>query len=307
MSLLAPISQWPVDNAAAALLCASPHIDAPSKHSQPKSERQPQSGWPGGTGVELSAEYGDVARVFPLASVTKLLSAYAFLIAVEEGVMELETLAPHPAPSGTTVRHLLAHASGVGFQSSDRIREPEKRRIYSSYGFELLAELVERESGIDFPDYLHEAVCAPLGMRDTVLTGSAGHGAESSVNDLSRFAVELLRPTLLSRQMHAQMRQVHYPDLIGVVPGYGMHKPCPWGLGVEVKGEKNPHWTGKSMPPSTIGHFGMSGTYLWAAPEHGHALVVLTDRDFGDWAKPLWSDFNEDVWTQVEATSTSKQ
>jgi CubicO group peptidase (beta-lactamase class C family) len=38
----------------------------------------------------------------------------------------------------------------------------------------------------------------------------------------------------------------------------------------------------------TFGHFGASGTLLWVDPAADLALAVLTDRDFGDWCKPLW-------------------
>src|SRR5437870_343661 len=54
---------------------------------------------------------GDTGRIFAWASVTKLLTAMAALLAIEEGVIGLD----HPAgPPGATVRHLLAHASGLG-------------------------------------------------------------------------------------------------------------------------------------------------------------------------------------------------
>ncbi|WP_301924951.1 serine hydrolase domain-containing protein [Corynebacterium glaucum] len=257
------LSKWPVDNVAAGLV---------GKHE---------------------AIFGDPDRVFELASVTKLLSAYGVLMAVEEGAFELDD-APSNAPEGATVRHLLAHAAGVGFDS----REPEKpvgeRRIYSSAGYEILAEFVEETTGIAFPDYLAEGVFAPLQMKSTRLVGSAGHGAEASLSDLLRFAQEVLEPTLLSAQTVREARTNQFGDLRGVVPGYGMQKPCPWGLGFELKGEKSPHWTGDGMPPETCGHFGMAGTYLWVAD--GQAMVALTDREFGDWAKPLWQETNTAIW-----------
>ena len=55
---------------------------------------------------------GETERVFRLASVTKLLTAYATLIAVEEGAVDWDTPA---GPPGSTVRHLAAHASGLSF------------------------------------------------------------------------------------------------------------------------------------------------------------------------------------------------
>ena len=107
---------------------------------------------------------GDPTRVFELASVTKLLTSRAVLVAVEEGVCDLTT------PVGpATVAHLLAHASGVGFATTEPEKAPETRRIYSSAGYEILADYIEKETEIPFPEYLQEAVCQPLGMTQTEL------------------------------------------------------------------------------------------------------------------------------------------
>ena len=265
MDLEQYFGDWPVDNVAAALV--------------------------GGT----DAEFGDTSRVFELASVTKLLSAYAFLMAVEEGAFELNDAA---GPTNSTIRHLLAHASGVGFDSREPQKAPGERRIYSSAGYEILADHLEQATGIAFADYAREGVFEPLGMTDTEIYGSAGHGGRSSVGDLRAFAGELLSPTLLAKETLAEAFSNQFGDLRGVVPGYGMQKPCPWGLGFEIKGEKAPHWTGDGMPADTVGHFGMAGTYLWVAG--GQACVVLTDREFGDWAKPLWQETNTALWEALQ-------
>lgn len=241
-------------------------------------------------GVQV-ASHGDVSHVFELASVTKLLAAYGFLIAIEEGVFDLDS-----PVAGSTVRHLLAHASGVGFKKGDPLRPPETRRVYSSYGFELLADAVAKEAEMPFAQYVDEAVFVPLGMSSTVLWGSAGHEARSCVSDLSNFVQELLNPTLIDQRTLDVASSVHFPELSGVVPGFGMQRPCPWGLGFEIRGVKDPHWLGAQMPEKVVGHFGQSGTYVWVAPEKGVGMVVLTDRPFGNWAKPLWSETNEAVF-----------
>lgn len=249
---------------------------------------------------------GDEGRVYELASVTKLLAAYGFLIAVEEGVFELDTvLGFEMGLEGATVRHLLAHASGVGFKEGDPIRAVGQRRIYSSYGFEILAAALEREVGMSFAEYLDEAVFVPLGMADTVLWGSPGHEARSTVRDLLRFAEEVVDPKLLSLSTLTSALSTHFPELAGVVPGYGMQKPCPWGLGFEIKGEKSPHWTGATMPQDVAGHFGQAGTYLWVHRPTGRAMVALTDRPFGDWAKPLWADTNDVIWGELSSLNLS--
>ncbi|MDO4928241.1 MAG: serine hydrolase domain-containing protein [Corynebacterium sp.] len=259
------ISSWPIDNTATALITS-----------------------------DAITTTGDQDKVFELASVTKVLAAYGFLIAVEEGVFELDE-----EVSGHNVRQLLAHASGVGFKESDPQKPPLKRRIYSSYGYEILAQEVYERSGIPFAEYLDEAVFAPLGMRNSELWGSAGHEARSTAADVSKFAQEILDPQLLAPQTLREAMSVQFPELSGIVPGYGMQKPCPWGLGFEIKGEKSPHWTGSSLPAQTIGHFGQAGTFLWALPEKGAAMVFLGDRAFGDWVKPYWDELNTAIGKQL--------
>lgn len=270
MRALESLTQWPVDNVAAAVVRPSGEV----------------------------AAHGDTDRVFALASVTKTLVAQAVLIACEEEAISLDDPV---GPPGSTVRHLLAHASGLAFDS-DTIEAPvATKRIYSSFGFELLAAHVTESTDIAFADYLAEAVCAPLGMMSTTLVGPAGHGARSSVADLSRFAGELLTPQLLSGGLHRESVTVAFPGLDGFVPGYGKHRPNDWGLGFEIRAHKHPHWTGQTNSPATYGHFGQSGTFLWVDPELGAACIVLTDRAFGSWAKPLWSEFNDAVVAELRS------
>lgn len=268
MELEQLVATWPVDNVASAVISGDRLVTA-----------------------------GDCDRAFELASVTKLLAAYGFLIAVEEGVFDLDQ---ELGPEGATVRHMLAHASGVGFKAGDPVKPVGSRRIYSSYGFELLAQAVEEESEMSFADYLDEAVFQPLGMRSTQLWGSAGHEGRSSVSDLVSFARELLNPRLLTPETLSEAFSVQFPELNGIVPGYGMYKPCPWGLGFEIKGTKDPHWTGTQMPATTVGHFGQSGTYLWLVPGSSVAMIALTDRPFGPWAKEPWAQANDAVWHMVQ-------
>jgi CubicO group peptidase (beta-lactamase class C family) len=267
VTALDAIADWPVTAAAAAVI------------------------GPGG----VLASYGDTERVFELASVTKPLVARAVQIAIEEGVVELDTPA---GPPGSTVRHLLAHASGLAMHSDRVLAKPGTRRMYSNQGFAVLAQTVEAESGIEFGRYLAEAVCEPLGMATTRLNGgvvAAGFGATSTVADLAAFAGELLRPATVSAQLHAEATTVQFPGLDGVLPGYGVQRPNDWGLGFEIRDAKSPHWTGSRNSARTYGHFGQSGGFIWADPEVELALVVLTDRDFGEWALKPWPAVSDAV------------
>lgn len=269
MRALEQIREWPVRHAAAGVIDAR-----------------------GVIGTE-----GDLDRVFRLASVTKPLAAYAVLVAIEEGAVELDQPA---GPPGSTVRHLLAHTSGLAFDTTVILTEPGRKRIYSSAGFEVLAEFLTRQTGIEFPDYLREAVFEPIGMESSELTGSAGHGARSTLGDLLRFAAELLNPQLISGETLAAATSVQFPDLGGVLPGYGSQRPNDWGLGFEIRDHKIPHWTGGANSPRTYGHFGQSGTFLWVDPEIGTACVGLSDENFGDWARAMWPTLSDAVIADIQ-------
>jgi CubicO group peptidase (beta-lactamase class C family) len=273
MSALDAIADWPVPTAAAAVV--------------------------GPSGV--LAEHGDLGHRFALASVTKLLVGRAAQIAVEEGAVDLDTEA---GPPRATVRHLLAHAAGYSMHSSETMAEPGTRRVYSNYGFEVLAETLEKASGIEFGQYLSEAVFQPLGMTDSSLdegASAAGNGATSTVSDLAAFAGDLLRPVTVSAQMHAEATEVQFPGLDGVLPGFGTQRPNDWGLGFEIRDGKSPHWTGSANSGRTFGHFGQSGTFLWVDSQADLALVVLTERDFGDWAYEMWPALSDEVLREFDA------
>jgi CubicO group peptidase (beta-lactamase class C family) len=228
---------------------------------------------------------GPVDTPFVLASVTKALFAHTVLVALEEGTLALDAPA---GPPGATVRHLLAHASGLAPDGDTVLAPPGERRIYSNAGFETLGHALAAASGLPVNVYAREATLEPLGLTATVLEGSPAHGARSTVTDLLRFAAEWLEPTLLAPATVADATREQFPGLAGVLPGFGTHDPNPWGLGVELRGTKRPHWTGRRNAPATFGHFGRAGTCWWVDPVHRVALVALTDREFGPWAAAAW-------------------
>lgn len=238
---------------------------------------------------------GPVEHSFRLASVTKMLSSWAILVACEEGTVHLDQPV---AQEGCTLRHLLSHAGGYAFDGSEPIARPGVRRIYSNTGIELAAAALATAAEMPFADYLHEAVLAPLGMSATVLRGSPAHGASSTVGDLVRFVHELRQPRLLDAHSAAQFHTVQFPGLPGLVPGVGRYDDCPWGLGTEIRGNKSPHWTGTHNSPDTFGHFGGAGTLLWVEPGAHVACLALTDRPFNEWsaaALQLWPALSDAV------------
>ena len=242
------------------------------------------------------ASHGDVEHVFHWASVTKLLTAGAVLVAAEEGILELDEPA---GPPGATVRHLLAHASGLPFEGGQPIGRPGERRIYSNAGYEALGRLVEERSGMAFAEYLSAAMLEPLGLGATELRGSPASECHGRLADVLALGRELLSPRFVARETFDEATSVQFPGLVGVIPGIGRFTPLDWGLGFELRDGKSPHWTGTRNSPRTFGHFGGSGTFLWVDPEAGLACACLTDRRFDDWALEAWPALSDAVLAEL--------
>jgi len=240
---------------------------------------------------EVVATRGARGEVVRWASLTKLVTALAALVAAEEGVIDLDEEA---GPEGSTVRHLLAHASGLPFETGALTGRPGQRRSYSNLGFVVLAEHIGTRAEMPFADYLAAGVLQPLGLQ-AELRGSPAADLYGSLDDLLILARELQRPTLIAPETLAEATTVQFPGLAGVLPDFGRFDPNDWGLAFELRDDKSPHWTGVRNSPRTFGHFGSSGTFLWVDPEAGLALGVLTNLDFGDWAKEAWPRLSDAV------------
>ena len=139
--------------------------------------------------------------IFQLASVSKTFTAAAVMLLVREGRLglgdEVTKFFPEIPYPGVTVRHLLNHTSGIPdyFDDADwfiRIWKEEKRvpgndeilrflreteakpyfapgegLHYSNTGFNLLALLVERLSGVPYEEFLRKNIFEPAGMAST--------------------------------------------------------------------------------------------------------------------------------------------
>ena len=273
---------WPVEHGGAAVLSAG-------------GERFE---WRPGTGED---------RRYAVASVTKLLTSLAVLAAVDDGLLGLDDPADQPpAPEGSTVRHLLAHASGLPFEPGQgRPRPPGERRIYSNLGFDVLAEVLGAATGRPFPAWLGERVLGPLAMTSTTIEeggaygGGAAAGAVSTLADLALLAGCLLDggTGVISAGLLAEAAKVQYPGLAGLVPGVGRYDPCDWGLGLELKDGKGRHWMGDARSAASFGHFGASGCFVWVDPEARVAAAAVTDRPFSDggWGLATWPSWSDAV------------
>ena len=308
MDALDQISGWPVDRAAVAVFRFSAGSGAAARHD-----------------VEVVGTVGDSDDPFPWASVTKPATALAVLVAVEEGTLSLDDPA---GPPGSTVRHLLAHASGLAPDGGSVLAPPGRRRIYSNAGYTLLGDLLSRRSGLSFADYLRLGVLEPLGMSGTSLRGIEGGPARAGgtrlgrtddpagspaaagltgpLVDLVALGWEWASPTLVSPETHRTATSVQYPAAAGVLPGFRRFDPCEWGLGVEIRGHKRPHWTGGANTAGTYGHFGRSGSFLWVDPLAGVACAGLSGRPFGPWAAQAWPALADAVLAEVTGCAETR-
>ncbi len=242
------------------------------------------------------AQRGPADVVLPWASVTKLLTACAALVAAEEGVLDLDEPA---GPPGSTVRHLLAHASGLPFEGDRPIARVGERRIYSNAGFDLLGRLLAERAEMPFAEYLQAAILDPLQLANTALRGRPSEGLAGPLADLATIGRELLAPTLVAPETLAEATDVAFPGLVGVLPGLGRQEPNDWGLGFELKDAKRPHWTGSRNSPRSFGHFGGAGTFLWVDPDARVACTCLTDLEFGEWALAAWPPFSDAILAEL--------
>lgn len=248
-------------------------------------------GWPGEPVVIVSAwragtwrtvaTHGDLDAPRAWASVSKLVTALAGAIEVQEGRAHFDEAL---GPEGSTLAHLLAHASGLGLEREDSVLTPGTKRVYSNYGIDLAAAYLARDTDVDA--WLEQRVIAPLSLATTRVRGRAAEGVAGSTQDLATFAREWVVPTLTTPSCRDVTATIFLPELAGIVPGFGRFSPCPWGLGVEIRGEKQ-HWMG-DWPASSFGHFGRSGALLLVNVDEGICLVATSTVEFGPWARDFW-------------------
>ncbi len=236
---------------------------------------------------QVIARAGDVDAVHPLASVTKPLVVWSALVAVDRGLLALDDPAS-PGLPGATITHLMSHSSGVAFDSPAVLAAPGTRRVYSNFGIEILGQRLQEATATPLEAWVETTVLEPLGMASVLVPGSPAYSGSGTAADLSVFARELAAPRLVSADLAALARTPFLPQLDGVLPGYGRQVPNGFGLGLEVRGHKSPHWTGSRNSPATFGHFGQSGSFVWVDPVAGRQAVFLGEQPFGAVHKASW-------------------
>jgi CubicO group peptidase (beta-lactamase class C family) len=185
---------------------------------------------------------------------------------------------------------------------------PGERVRYSNIGPGLLAIIVERLTSKTFSAALDELVFYPLGLeaylgvdppRPPACIG--GDLGQHTGTDLEPFnssfwrslalpwgglitsmadALALARAFagvpagFLPAELLAEARRDQTGGLGGGMGVFGEWPHCPWGLGVELRDAKMPHWTPASASAASFGHAGASGCVVWVDPTAGIGWAI---------------------------------
>lgn len=275
----------------------------------------------GRSDLDADVEAGPATNYRP-ASVTKQFTASSILLLAQDGKLAIEDPVKHWLPSlpavadDITLHHLLTHTSGL-IDYEDLMAEPYEGQIldagvlellekenrlyfppgsayrYSNGAYALLALIVERASGMSFPDFLRSRIFQPLGMNDTLARtddGPAvphrafGHseidgrwqrtdqsstsavlgdgGIYSNIDDLARWDAALYDDRLLS---DASRARAFAPHSKVVDEGY----EAGYGFGWRISGDQQWH-SGETMGFRNV-------MVRW--PKQRLTVALLSNRD----------------------------
>ncbi len=284
--------------------------------------------WSDGFGF-ADLEAGDRATgstIYRIGSVSKPVVGTALMQLVEQGLVDLDaglqSYIPEFPPKRwpVTVRHLVTHTSGIRHYRGDEflslrryddlvepmkifaddplLFEPGARYSYSTYGFNLVANVVENVSGLPIEEYMRKHVYEPAWMNSTGLEDwtalqagrakwystrdgewvnepyvdlsnkYAGGGITSTVEDLCRLHIAYARGHLLRSRTIEQM-YTPQPLADGSIGGYGLS----WRVGeLEL-----PDGTSARTVQHSGGSVGANTLFI-RFPDHGFAVAVVANH-----------------------------
>jgi uncharacterized protein YbbC (DUF1343 family)/CubicO group peptidase (beta-lactamase class C family) len=297
----------------------------------------------GSRSLAPSAEAMTLDTIFDLASLTKVVATTtSVMMLVEQGRIRLNDRVSSFIPgfdrygkADITVRHLLTHVSGLrpdvdlaemwmGYETAIALAvdevptsRPGERFVYSDINFFLLADIVQRVSGVPFDQFVRERIFEPLGMKDTMFNPPASlvpriaptesctrYGWPCQGPDMSMLRGVVHDPT--ARRMggvsgHAGLFSTA-ADLAlfsrmllggGALPGARILSPLAVekmtsaaspdreantrGLGWDIDSTFSSN-RGELLPVGSFGHTGFTGTSLWIDPATGLFVIFLSNR-----------------------------
>lgn len=292
--------------------------------------------------------------MFLLASITKPIVYLGAMILVERGLLSLSRRVTDYLPDfaahhkeATLVQHLFTHTSGLPDMLKDNIelrrahaplekfisaaiREtvplfpPGTSYSYQSMGTLVVAELVQKLSGMTIHDFLRKEIFEPLGLASTSL-GSRGLPAatqerlvrvqtqanqEPSFDWNSKYWRELGSPwggmfstpedfavlceLMLSGGRYGDVRLVT-PMIVELMTNNrlddhpdlpeSIRRSRPWGLGWSLNHQQHDDVLCDVLGPYIFGHLGSTGTLFWVDPLHEGFCIIFTS---GERARGPW-------------------
>jgi CubicO group peptidase (beta-lactamase class C family) len=278
----------------------------------------------------------DTSTIYEFASVTKAaVTATAVMALVQRGVLRTSDRVarwiPEFAANGkqdVTLAQLLTHTAGMppSFKESDYGADratilrhayeaplrfaPGSGSEYSNLAFIVLSEVIARASGMPYERFAHDALFAPLGMRDAAfdvtidaaqrarlapqlrgetevllrtqfgtVPGVNGHaGLLATADDVATLAVAYLRA---ARDLPAPgfalgpqtVRAMTAPRYVGG----GAVRALGWDLDSGFSRNR-----GEVLPRGGFGHTGSSGTSVWIDPAADLAIVFASNAHYPD-------------------------
>ena len=276
----------------------------------------------------------DLSTIYEFASVTKpAVTATAVMALVERGALRttdrVARWIPEFAANGkheVTIAQLLTHTAGMppSFKESDYGADratilrhayeaplrfaPGTGNEYSNLAFIVLTEVIARASGEPYERFAHDAIFAPLGMRDAAfdVTIDAAHRARlapqlrgetadllrtrfgtvpavnghagllATADDVAKLAVAYLRAArgervpgfALSPQTVRAMTAPRYA-------GEGELRALGWDVDSYFSRNR-----GEILPRGGFGHTGSSGTSVWIDPATDLAIVFASNAHY---------------------------
>ncbi len=284
----------------------------------------------------------DEETIWDLASVTKVMATTpAVLAAVDEGLIGLEDPVsrwiPETKLTEATIRHLLRHESGLraydsGIAGKISVSQEARSRIlsanpatkvsekceYSCLGFVTLMAVVERATGMPFPEWIAVKVFSALGVSGADYCPSPGllpRIPPTGQTDAWRRKLaaergqewshgEFIRGTVHDPIAYALGGVSGNAGLFSTLSGVAEYAQS-WLEGRSFVGRHRAEWTTKGSDLSSralgwdtksptgssagtlfslksFGHTGYTGTCIWIDPEHEIWGVLLAHRVYPD-------------------------
>jgi len=280
---------------------------------------------------------------YRVASITKVATALAVLKLVEGGLDLSQPLtglvgdAP-AAERGACVRQLLCHTSGLptGWTrdlnplADSPLKVPPVSGpgpfVYSNLGYDLLGLVISDATRETFAEAIGRLVLAPLRVQAEIGRVPEGrrvaklHGRDEYLNwktlpepiwpsgglvTTVEGVLRLIKGFGGGGFLDPEVRAKALSDQTGDIekPERPIDPAPPWGLGVELKGQKSRTWTASAATSSSYGHYGGSGCLAWHEPTINVSWAILgtktVGRDHEDdkdgWAIDCWNDISSTI------------